>query len=269
MNLSAQIGIWTDYEEVDRGEVLDVIERAGGADLEGIEIFAEHLAYFHDDPEALADGLADAGLALSGVYYNVDHREAAEYVERAGDLAATTDAVDGDTLVVGAGRDYDDEDDAARTEEDFAAMADMLDGIAAEADAHGIETVVHPHAGQLIETPAHLDALVEAGLDRDAVGLCPDAGHQYMVDADPYYIYEEYADWVRYLHVGDTTAEGDGALVGEGALDQQRLHEPIFEAGYDGWIVVEGRTDEDTPEEYVAHARSFLEAEFLGEGAFA
>lgn len=266
MQLAGQIGIWTDYEHLERPEVLDVIETVGESDVTGIEIFAEHLAYFHETPDELAEALGEAGLDLSGVYFNVDHREAEDYVSEAADLAATIDAVDGDTLVVGAGREYDDEE---RTAEDFLAMSEMLEDIAAAAAEYGIETVVHPHKGQLVETPADLDALVAAGLDQDAVGLCPHATHQYAVDADPYAIYEAYPEWVRYLHVSDATEDGDGELMGEGVLDMHRLHDPLLEAGYDGWIVVEGRTDRVSTEEYVAHAREYLESEFLGEEVWA
>lgn len=265
MQLAGQIGIWTDYAPLEAPEVLEVVGTVGQSEVEGIEIFAEHLEYFQDEESELLDALSAAGLALSGVYYNVDHREADAYVDRAGDLAETMAAVGGDTLVVGAGREYDNGE--TRTTEDFEAMAVLLEGIAGVAADHGIDTVVHPHRGQLVETPADLEAVLDAGLDTDAVGLCPHATHQVAADVDPYAIYESYPEWVRYLHVSDVTEDGDGAVMGEGILDQHRLHDPIFEAGYDGWIVVEGRTDRLPTDEYVARTRDVLEAEFLdGEG---
>jgi len=267
MQLSGQIGIWTDYAPLDRGEVLDVVETVGHSEVTGVEIFAEHLAYFRDDPADLARVLDTAGLDLSGVYFNVDHRDPETYIDQAGALADTMATIGGDVLVVGAGREY--EDDEERLPAAFEAMAAMLDGIAAAAADHGVDTVVHPHRGQLVETPADLEALLDAGLDRDAIGLCPHATHQYAVGADPYTIYEDYSDWVRYLHLSDATPDGDGELLDVGVLDQHRLHDPIFEAGYDGWIVVEGRTDHVSTEEYVSHVRSFVETEFLGEEGWA
>lgn len=261
MQFSAQIGIWTDYEHVKREGVAEIIEKAGDAELDGIEIFSQHLAYYHDTPDELANELDDAGIALSGVYFNVDHENAEEYVDEADQLAETIAAVDGDFLVVGGGPDLN--EDVPQTTSDFEAMADMLNRISERAADHTVETVVHPHQGQLVETPADLESLLEAGLDQETVGLCPDAVHQAAVGADPYEIYEEHADWVQYLHVGDTTENGNGALMDEGVLDQHRLHDPLFAAEYDGWVVVEGRTDGTTTAEYVDHARSYVQNELV------
>lgn len=262
MKFSTQIGIWTDYEHIEREGVAEVITKAGETGVDGIEIFSQHLAYYHDRPTDLAAELAAAGLDLSGVYFNVDYEDADEYVEEAEQLAETLAAVDGDYLVVGAGPDLD--DDVTPTTADFEAMADMLNRIAARSGFHGIGTVIHLHRGQLIETPENLESLLAAGLDREAVGLCPHATHQFAVGADPYTIYEEHADWVRYLHVSDATEDADGELMGEGILDQHRLHDPLFGAGYDGWVVVEGRTDHTTTAEYVDHALAYVRDEFAG-----
>ena len=262
MQFSAQIGIWTEYGHVEREGVAEVISKAGDAELDGIEIFSQHLAYYHDAPDELADKLATANLELSGVYFNVDHENSDENVEESDRLAETIAAVNGDVLVVGAGPDLD--NDTKRTAADFKAMADMLNRIAERTAAHGVETVVHPHRGQLIETPDDLESLLGAGLDQTAVGLCPHAIHQTAVGADPYVIYEDHADWVRYLHVSDATEDANGELMGDGTLDQHRLHDPLFAAGYDGWVVVEGRTDDVTPVEYVDHARSYVRDEFSG-----
>lgn len=262
MQFSAQIGIWTDYEQIERERVTEVIGHAGNAGLDGIEIFSQHLAYFHNAPDQLAAELATAELDLSGVYFNVDHEDADKHVEATDRHAETIATVDGDVLVVGAGPDLADE--TTRVPADFEAMADMLNRITERAATHGVETVLHPHRGQLIETPDDLESLLEAGLDQDAVGLCPHAVHQSAVGADPYTIYEDHADWVRYLHVSDTTEDADGDLMGEGVLDQHRLHDPLFGAGYDDWIVIEGRTDDTTATEYVDHARAYVREELAG-----
>jgi inosose dehydratase len=263
MQFTAQIGIWTDYEPVKREGVAEVIEKAGDAELDGIEIFSQHLAYYHNTPNELADILDAAGVTLSGVYFNVDHENADEYVNEADQLAETIAAVDGDFLVVGAGRDFD--ADVVRTTSDFKTMADMLNRIAERAANHTVKTVVHPHRGQLVETPADLESLLKAGLNREAIGLCPDAVHQAAVGADPYAIYEDHTDWVQYLHIGDTTEDGNGALMDEGILDQHRLHDPLFTAGYDGWVVIEGRTDNATTAEYIDHTRSYVQDELVGQ----
>ena len=255
MRIGCQVGTWR------ANDLEAAIAGIGEAGVQGVETFATQLAPYHGEPERFQALLEAAQLRLSGAYFN-----SKDFVEPASEDAvvaqAATDCdflgkVAGEFLVVNGGVSKGDE---PRTFSDgeFAQLAKVLNRIGAVAAGRGVQAVMHPHQKCMVETPADVDRLVDSGLDQGQVGLCIHASHQLHIGADPYEIYEKYGDWVDYAHVGDADGEGKGALLGEGVLDQERLMQPLLDADFDGWIIIECGKEGVSPADYVAHAVAYL-----------
>lgn len=255
MRIGCQIGIWKE------GDFEAKIASIGATGATGVETFANQLRPYHGTPDRFKTVLGDAGLVLSGAYFN-----SAGFIDPAAEEKVVAEAiadceflrsVGGGFLVlnggVGKGK-------PARTfsDEDFAQLAKVSGRIGAAAAERGVEAVIHPHAGCQVETPADLDRLAASGLDWDRVGLCVHASHQLNIGADPYTIYEKHAPRVRYAHVGNSTADRKGAFLGEGVLDQKRLMRPLLDAGFDGWIVIECGKPGVSPADYTADTIAYL-----------
>jgi sugar phosphate isomerase/epimerase len=255
MRIGCQIGIWKE------GDFEAKIAATGQTTAAGVETFADQLRPYHDEPDRFRSVLAGAGLVLTGAYFNSPdfiRAEAADAVvaQAAADCRFLR-AVGGEFLLLNGGVAKGD-DDRAFTDEEFAQLAKVFNRIGGAAAEMGVAVVTHPHRGCQVETPADLDRLAAAGLDWQRVGLCVHAAHQVLAGADPYAIYEKHAARVRYVHVGDCDQDGKGARLGEGVLDQPRLMQPLLEAGFDGWVIVECGQEGVAPADYVAHAADYL-----------
>ena len=256
MRIGCQIGIWKE------GDFEAKIAGIGATGVPGVETFAAQLRPYHEDPGRLGAILDDAGLSLSGAYFGSDKlidpgAEEEVVAEAVADCEFLSEVGGGFLLLnggVGKGK-------PARTfsDEDFAQLAKVFNRIGAAAAERGVEAVTHPHAGCQVETPADLDRLAAAGLDWGRVGLCVHASHQLNIGADPYTIYEKHAERVRYAHIGNSTGDKKGALLGEGVLDQKRLMRPLLDAGFDGWIIIECGSPGVSPADYTADAVAYLE----------
>ena len=257
MRIGCQIGIWKG------GEFEANIAAIGRSGVRGLETFASQLKPYHANPAAFRALLAGAGLRLSGAYFNskdfIDPgAEEAVVAETAGDCAFLR-AVGGEFLVVNGGVWKGDEP-RTFSAEDFRQLAKVLNRIGGEAARQGVRAVVHPHVKCMVETPADVDRLVAAGLDRGKIGLCVHASHQVLAGADPYAIYEKYGAWVEYAHIGEADAAGKGTFLGQGVLDQKRLMRPLLDACFDGWIVIECGKEGVSSQDYVRDAMSYLKA---------
>jgi len=255
MRIGCQIGIWKE------GDLAEKIRGIGATGVQGVETFTTQLKPYHDDPGRFTSLLEEARLLLSGAYFNskdfVDPAaEEAVVAEAAADCAFLA-AVGGHFLVVNGGPWVGDEK-RAFSDEEFAQLARVLNRIAEAAAEHGVGAVMHPHLKCMVETPADVDRLLAAGLSQERMGLCVHASHQLHIGADPYAIYEKHGAWVRYAHVGDADASNKGALLGEGVLDQKRLMQPLLDAGFDGWIIIECGKEGVSPHEYTRHATTYL-----------
>lgn len=256
MRIGGQIGPWkTDDVEA-------AIQGMGKAGLEGIETFTTHLEPHYDDPAGFSRPLKDAAIELSGAYFNstgfVDPAAENAVVDEAAKACRFLAAVGGGFLVVNGGVSKGDPP-RSFSEADFCQLAKVLDRIGETATASGVEAVMHPHLKCMIETLADVDRVLACGLDKSKIGLCVHAAHQFMVGADPYEIYEKHGDWVRYAHIGNAGKPG-GCLVGEGALDQERLMKPLLEAGFDGWIIIECGKKGVAPADYAADAIAYMKS---------
>jgi len=236
MRIGCQIGMWGDVNL----SVEEAIAQMAAAGYQGIEVFVHHLEPYYDKPAAFTQILNDAGIALSGVYFGDTRFTEPEgedsIVSRAAQACDFLGKVGCGYLVLNGG--IFKTEDQTFSDVEFAQFAQVANRMGAESKARGVCTVLHPHLECMIESCPDLERLVEAGLDREVVGLCVHAAHQVIVKADPYAIYEKYPEWVRYVHIGDANEKGTDDTLESGVLDHERLHKPIFEAGYDGWIIM-------------------------------
>ena len=123
-------------------------------------------------------------------------------------------------------------------------------------EQHGLNVVVHHHAGTYIETPDEVDRLIE-NTRPELVNLLLDTGHYVYGGGDPVDLVKRYGARVRYVHLKDVDkvqlagvrgtdismqeawkrgifcALGDGVVDFKGVVAELRTH------GYDGWMIVE------------------------------
>ena len=258
MRIGCQIGMWKTEQTFE-----EKVAAIGAAGASGVEVFVEHVRPYADEPDKLKALLEGAGLALTGAYFNsgefLEPAAADGVVARAVADSRILHAVGAQFLLLNGGLARG-EEPREFTDAEFAHLAKLFNHIGDEAAAAGVTTVMHPHWKCQVETPADVERLVAAGLDWRKVGLCVHAAHQYLAGADPYPIYERHAAQVRYVHVGDSDGDRKSCLLGEGALDQRRLMQPLLDAGFDGWIIIECGQEGVAPADYAAHAIEYLRA---------
>jgi len=117
--------------------------------------------------------------------------------------------------------------------EDFRQLAKTMNAIGKLVRNYGVSACMHPHAGCMVESPNDVNRLLEY-LDTSLVGLCVHAAHQVIAGCDLYEIYEKHTKLVTYAHIGEIGKENEGALLGEGVLDQKRLMKALLDTGYNG-----------------------------------
>lgn len=158
----------------------------------------------------------------------------------------------------------------------FAALA-RLDDLAR---ARGLEHVLHPHAGTLVETDAEVRRVL-SGCD---VGICLDTGHLVLGGTDVAALVRDSGSRIRHVHLKDVrapvarrlregaldlvgaTREGLFCALGDGDVPVAEVVGALEEQGYDGWYVLEQDTTLDSaaiaegsgPIEDVARSVAFM-----------
>jgi inosose dehydratase len=125
-----------------------------------------------------------------------------------------------------------------------------LAGLAA---AEGLELVLHPHVGTLVETAADVDQ----ALAHTDVPWCFDSGHLLIGGVDPAAFVRDHADRIGHVHLKDVDAglaedvrTGARSLVaatqaglfrplGEGDARIDEVVRLLDESGYERWLVLE------------------------------
>lgn len=123
-------------------------------------------------------------------------------------------------------------------------------------DTHGLRTVFHHHCAGFVETPAEVDALMNA-TDPSLLGLCLDTGHYRFGGGDPMEAMEQYASRIWHVHFKDCHPEiakdaarngwdyfesvrrGVFCELGKGEVNFVAVVEELIRSQYNGWIVVE------------------------------
>ena len=126
---------------------------------------------------------------------------------------------------------------------DRAALERGVARVAGIARDHGLQPLVHPHAGSHLEREDEWAPLLEHA------DLCLDTGHVAYAGEDPVDVLRRWSGRVPYLHLKDVDrsrcgngfwrAVAAGAFVplGEGDVDLPALFAEL--EGFDGWAVIE------------------------------
>jgi inosose dehydratase len=207
------------------------------------------------DGEAARAGLDRHGLRLAGgfvpvVIHEHDLEPTREHARRA---AAQLAAAGADVFVAAAVADAAWAPAPALDDEAWKRCGAHLRELADLVAADGLELVLHPHVGTLVETAAD----VERALDHTDVRWCLDTGHLLVGGVDPAGFVRGHADRIGHVHLKDVDASLAGRVrSGELSLvqaTQQGLFQPLGEgdaridevvrllhdAGYERWLVLE------------------------------
>jgi inosose dehydratase len=138
------------------------------------------------------------------------------------------------------------EDGWMRAGEHLRALADV-------AAREGVELVLHPHVGTLVESAAD----VELALAHADVRWCFDSGHLFIGGVDPAGFVREHGDRIGHVHLKDVDARvahrlRGGSLtlmeavqaglfrpLGEGDARMDDVVRLLDETGYERWLVLE------------------------------
>jgi inosose dehydratase len=135
----------------------------------------------------------------------------------------------------------------------WARVGAHLRQVADLAAGHGLELVLHPHVGTLVETASQIDA----ALAHTDVPWCLDTGHLLIGGVDPVRFVCDHADRIGHVHLKDVDASlaaqvrsGELSLV---AATREGLFQPLGAGdaridevvrlldavGYERWLVLE------------------------------
>jgi inosose dehydratase len=203
-------------------------------------------------PVALADETAhEAGvqqaLKVAGLMYDAGYTNA--FIVLADDNGSVKERTQN------AGRIIDEQSLSAEQMKTFAKGAEKI--AQAVKDKFGMRTVFHHHCAGYIETPAEIDALMNA-TDPKLLGLCFDTGHyRFGGGKNPLDVLEKYWDRIWHIHFKDFSPEvaeqsaknnwdyfasvknGVFCELGKGDVDFTAIKNLLNSKNYKGWIVVE------------------------------
>lgn len=173
--------------------------------------------------------------------------------EQARRAAAQLAAAGADVFVAALVADLDwsappaiDDDAWTRVGEHLRAIADLV-------AAEGLELVLHPHVGTLVETAEQVDR----ALAHTDVPWCFDTGHLLIGGVDPVQFIRDHADRIGHVHLKDVDASlaarvrsGELSLVqatqdglfqplGDGDARIDDVVRLLAEVGYERWLVLE------------------------------
>ncbi len=228
------------------------------------------------DPGAMADVLARHELQAIGGFtpllLHVPDRDPVPEVEK---LLQTYAATGSDVLVLSAVTGLDGYDERPDLDADgWRTLLGNLDRLDALAAAHGVQAVLHPHVGTMVENGTD----VQRVLDGSSIALCLDTGHLLIGGADPARLARDHADRIKHVHLKDirkdvldrcmerrfsfleSVIEGAFTVPGDGVIDFEPIFRTLADAGYEGWLIVEAEQDphKANPLEYAKKARAYL-----------
>src|SRR4051794_20206222 len=195
------------------------------------------------------------GLRLVGGFVPVVvHGEQAARMEShvrsaAGQLAA----LGADVFVAAPVQDLDWAPPVALGDEEWKRAGERLRAIADLVAGHGLELVLHPHAGTVLETAAD----VERALAHSDVAWCLDTGHLLIGGVDPVRFVREHGSRIGHVHFKDVDAAVAQRLRGGELSLMQAVQAGLFhplgagdaridevvrslnDSGYERWLVLE------------------------------
>jgi len=132
-----------------------------------------------------------------------------------------------------------------------------LKPVADHAAKVGVQLLVEPEPGLLVETAEQAEELMRSMAGHPAVGLNFDIGHHYCVKDDPAPTLKRLAKYVRHIHLEDIAATRvhHHLIPGEGAIDFAAVFDAIEAIGYNGWVTIELYPYIDDPDRAARTAR--------------
>jgi inosose dehydratase len=235
-------GVWertTGRDELVPPDLL--LETVRGLGYEAIEL---------GPPGYLSPAALEAhGLALAGGFAPLRYDDAASFAE---DLEVWLDPIVDVLLATGARGPVV----LAGAENGAVASPAYFQRVNEAADrcrSRGLHAVFHHHAGTPIETPEHIEAL----LDHTDLGICFDTGHALVGGGDPLEVARMCVGRIEHLHLkdvdpqllarlragevalGQAWADGIFCPFGTGIVDFEAVLALPDIAGFDGWTVLE------------------------------
>jgi inosose dehydratase len=201
------------------------------------------------------DELSRHGLRLVGgfvplVVHQPGLRETRELATRA---AAQLAAAGADVFVAALVADTHWSAPPALEDDGWKRAGRHLREIADLVSAHGLELVLHPHAGTLVETAQD----VERALEHTDVLWCFDTGHLLIGGVEPADFVRDHAERIGHVHLKDVDARVAGELrsgalslveavqaglfrpLGEGDAGIDEVIRLLDQTGYERWLVLE------------------------------
>ena len=212
--------------------------------------------YFGDSPGQVRGRLERHGLELVGGFLPVvlhDTAAQAESLELARRTAELYAACGGTFLVSAVVLDAAWSPPRDLDEHEWRVLLEGLARLDELASEHGLEHVLHPHVGTLVERAVD----VERVLDGSEVRLCLDTGHLAIGGADPLALVNDAFDRIGHVHLKDIDGEvalrlrgGELTLVeavqhglfrplGDGDVPVADVVAALARRGYYGWLVLE------------------------------
>ena len=135
-------------------------------------------------------------------------------------------------------------------------FVEMLKPVIAHAEKEGVQLLIEPEPGLLIEKADQFLELMQH-IDSPAVGLNFDIGHFYCVGDDAAATVPRLARYIRHFHLEDIAATRvhHHLVPGEGAIDFAATLRAIRAIGYQGWITIELYPYVDDPDSAAGAAR--------------
>jgi sugar phosphate isomerase/epimerase len=143
-------------------------------------------------------------------------------------------------------------------------FVEMLQPVIAHAEKEGVQFLIEPEPGLLIETADQFLELMKH-ISSPMVGLNFDIGHSYCVGDEPAPTVRKLAKYIRHIHLEDIAATRvhHHLIPGEGAIDFGATLTAIRDIGYDGWITIELYPYVDDPDLAARTARERI-AKLMG-----
>ncbi len=144
-------------------------------------------------------------------------------------------------------------------EEEWPRFLDRLGRLGDWMAGEGVAIAFHHHMGTVIETAAEIDRLLSG--TPDSVGLLFDTGHLVFAGEDPALVARRWAHRVNHVHAKDVRRDvlatvpqermsflnavvaGVYTVPGDGCIDFAEALQPLNDAGYAGWLIVEAEQD--------------------------
>ncbi|MGH3101443.1 MAG: TIM barrel protein, partial [Thermoleophilia bacterium] len=176
--------------------------------------------------------------------------------ERAERIARVLAAAGADVFVAAVVTDDDWSEPQPLDDAAWARLAAHLDELTELVAGLGLELVLHPHAGTLVEREPEVERVLAAS----SAALCLDTGHLTIAAADPAEFVRRHGERIAHVHLKDVDAAvaeryraGELSLVGatqaglfrplgQGDANIGEVLELLERSGYERWLVLEQDT---------------------------